>query len=112
MQFPQALETVLESLERMRDERTRTPCASRDALARLQRGEVAGAIVPNPQTPVRAELIPSKTNLVEERPPAAAEVARGRKAADASQPANAKARSLGALQERVCACAKCPNLAN
>ena len=36
MQFPQALETVLQTLERMRDESARRPCASRTVLDALK----------------------------------------------------------------------------
>src|SRR6266403_5308254 len=37
MQFPQALETVLRTLERMREERAHRPCASRSVLDALNR---------------------------------------------------------------------------
>jgi len=37
MQFPQALEAVLQTLERMRDERAHRPCASRSVLDALNR---------------------------------------------------------------------------
>ena len=36
MQFPQALETVLETLERMREQGAHRPCASRGALETLK----------------------------------------------------------------------------
>jgi len=37
MQFPQALETVLETLERIRAENSQRPCASRTMLTRLEK---------------------------------------------------------------------------
>ena len=101
MQFPQALETVLQTLERMRDETGHRPCASRRALARLQTTDSAGAAVaPNgPQAPVR--LGPIEGN----RPCLAP-------AESVAPSKDQKIDKLAAINERVCACAKCPNLAS
>jgi uracil-DNA glycosylase len=93
MQFPQALETVLETLERMREEGTRQPCASRHALETLKKiptsarsrvQEHALRVTPKPSG--------DGSGLV--------------------RPGDANAGKLAAINERVCACVKCPNLAN
>jgi uracil-DNA glycosylase family 4 len=97
MQFPQALETVLQALERMREEGSRVPCASRSAFESLNR-------------------IPSATeNLVEgAAPPAPVRLGPSKNLGhDSACPS--KDQSIGklaAVQERVCACVKCPNLAS
>ena len=54
MQFPQALETVLQALERMRDETSQRPCASRNALDLLNRTPSSDKI------DIVAERAPSK----------------------------------------------------
>ncbi len=48
MQFPQALETVLEALERMRDQNARHPSASRATLARLKDAKAVAVIADTP----------------------------------------------------------------
>src|SRR5437016_6004042 len=87
MQFPQALEAVLETLERMRDERAHRPCASRSALDAL-----------NQAAPAR-----SSGNLRETKidPPSPSLRRAG----------SDKIEQLASVQSRVCACTKCPNLA-
>jgi uracil-DNA glycosylase len=84
MQFPQALETVLETLERIRDESVNWPCASRRALEALERvmplGENAPALEP------RIDIAVAKDQN--------------------------KLDKLAAVNQRVCACVKCPNLAS
>jgi uracil-DNA glycosylase len=86
MQFPQALETVLESLERMRDQGTQRPCASRSTLKSFQQASTTcETAMPVP------ELQPAKV-----RAPSAGN----------------KAEQLAAVQTRVSTCLKCPNLAS
>ncbi|HLW34832.1 MAG TPA: uracil-DNA glycosylase [Chthoniobacterales bacterium] len=101
MQFPQALETVLEALERMRDQNAQHPSASRATLARLKETKPAEAVASNvPQTPFR-EPIEANRPCLEPRK------------IDVSQHQNAtKSDQLSAINERVCACVKCPNLAS
>jgi DNA polymerase len=94
MQFPQALETVLEALERMRDECSRVPCASRSALEALNRS----AVVIDVET-VRETKIDSPSQSLR------------RAGTEDSQMEN-KIGKLAAVNERVCACVKCPNLAS
>ena len=84
MQFPQALETVLQTLERMRDESAHPPCASRSALDALNR------VAP----------LPASDNVRETK--IDMEVAKDPK----------KTEKLAAVQTRVSACIKCPNLAS
>ncbi len=84
MQFPQALETVLQTLERMRDESAHRPCASRSALDALNR------VAP----------LPAFDNVRETK--IDMEVAKDPK----------KTEKLAAVQTRVSACIKCPNLAS
>jgi len=84
MQFPQALETVLQTLERMRDESPHRPCASRSSLDLLS--QVA--------LPRRSDDVPeTKIDI---------EIAKDTKKAD----------KLAAVQTRVSVCVKCPNLAS
>ena len=84
MQFPQALETVLHTLERIREEGAHRPCASRTALKILDRAVPIRASEPVPESGI--DIIPTKdTN---------------------------KAGRLAAVQERVSVCTKCPNLAS
>jgi len=101
MQFPQALETVLETLERMRNESAHRPCASRGALETLNR------------------VAPSAPRVMETAEPVGAIAANRRVGSDVSTefrstntPTNAKSCTLASINERVCACVKCPNLAN
>jgi uracil-DNA glycosylase family 4 len=88
MQFPQALETVLQALERMRDEGSRAPCASRNALESLSR------ISPV----VEAETI-RETKI---DPPAPS----------LRRASINKLEQLADVQARVSVCTKCPNLAS
>jgi len=94
MQFPQALETVLQALERMREEGSRAPCASRNALESLDR------ITPV----VNAETV-RETKI---DPPSPSQRRAG---TEDSQMVN-KIDKLAAVQTRVSACVKCPNLAS
>jgi uracil-DNA glycosylase len=84
MQFPQALETVLRILERMRDESAHRPCASRSALDALNRAAPLSTSDNVPETKIDIEVAkdPKKTE------------------------------KLAAVQERVSVCTKCPNLAS
>lgn len=84
MQFPQALETVLETLERMRDENAHRPCASRSALDALK-----GV------TPARTSESSRESKI---------DIGDGKGAQ--------KSEKLATVQTRVCACTKCPNLAS
>src|SRR5205085_2157874 len=79
MQFPQALETVLQTLERMRDETGHRPCASRVALDALK--HISSS---------------RKIDILEGHAPSKME----------------KTEKLAAVQIRVSACVKCPNLAS
>ena len=103
MQFAQALETVLRTLERMRDESAHRPCASRSALDALNRA-----------APLREDNIleghaPScPKNYLGADPPS-----RDYGAASSAAPSKAdKTDKLAAVQTRVSACVKCPNLAS
>jgi uracil-DNA glycosylase len=84
MQFPQALETVLQTLERMRDESAQHPCASRRALEALHRAapSTVSVSVPEPKSDDKVARDQNKQN------------------------------NLAAINQRVRACVKCPNLAN
>ncbi len=103
MQFPQALETVLQTLERMRDETGHRPCASRTVLDALK------------QIPSQRKIdtleghAPScpKNNL------GADPLSRDYGAASSAAPSKTeKIDKLAAVQERVRPCTKCPNLAS
>ena len=109
MQFPQALETVLRTLERMRDESAHRPCASRSALETLNR------------VPSRANIDTAEGHA----PPVALERSEGGSypknlGADSERireqssacPSKNKIDALAAVQQRVAACTKCPNLAS
>ena len=99
MQFPQALETVLESLKRMRDESGRRPCASRSALDALNRVSTRTA-----QTPPEPKIDP---------PSVRAGLALGLRRAGNEVATDAKKiEKLAAVQARVSVCTKCPNLAS
>jgi DNA polymerase len=100
MQFPQALDTVLETLERMRNEGSRRPCASRAALEELEKLE---AVAPN-ASQTRAALESIERNRAE--PPASEGIE-----VTAERNTNKEAK-LAAINERVCACVKCQHLAN
>ena len=94
MQFPQALETVLKTLERMRDEGVQRPCASRRALEAL--GQISPARVPADLP--EAKIDPPSQGL--------------RQASSACPSKDQKADKLAAVQKRVAPCTKCPNLAS
>jgi DNA polymerase len=103
MQFPQALETVLQTLERMRNESPHRPCASRSALDALNRiismpeDKIVEGHAP-PATPTQSEGGPCpKNNLGADR---------------AVLSKTDKIDQLSEVQTRVCVCAKCPNLAS
>jgi len=99
MQFPQALETVLQVLERMRNEGARQPCASREMLARLKSADLVGAVAPNGPRAIegnRPYLSSANVEVVE---------------GHASSKTN-NAEKLAAVNQRVCVCTKCPNLAS
>src|SRR5438552_7006796 len=85
MQFPQALEAVLETLERMRDERAHRPCASRSALDAL-----------NQVAPARSSDNVRETKIDPPSP--------SLRRVDSD-----KIEQLASVQSRVCACTKCPN---
>jgi uracil-DNA glycosylase len=84
MQFPQALETVLQTLQRMRDESAIRPCASRRALESLNR------VAPSPGTEIISE---PRTHVAVVKD-------------------QGKRDQLAAVNQRVCACVKCPHLAS
>jgi len=88
MQFPQALETVLQTLERLRDETGHRPCASRTVLDALE--QIAPARV--------------RENIPEPKiePPSP----------DLRRTDGNKVEKLAAIQGRVAGCTKCPNLAS
>lgn len=102
MQFPQALETVLETLERMRNESAHRPCASRSALDALNQ-----LSFPTTRVMESADLVGAAT-------PSGPLVAAKRTEAGPPAPSidPKKSSTLAAINERVCACVKCPNLAN
>jgi DNA polymerase len=107
MQFPQALDTVLETLERMRNESAHRPCASRTALETLNRIASAAPSVMESAEPVGA-VAPNGPRAIEGNRPYLAH-----SDIDSARQENAnKKDSLAAINERVCACVKCPNLAN
>ncbi len=103
MQFPQALETVLQTLERMRDETGHRPCASRMALDALNQ-------ISSPRKIDSLEgHAPScpKNNLGADPP------SRDYGAASSAAPSKTeKTDKLAAVQTRVSVCIKCPNLAS
>jgi DNA polymerase len=98
MQFPQALETVLQTLERIREEGAHRPCASRNALEALKQ-------IPAPRVmDVVGDAAPSMP--VRLGPPKFL----GHDSACPSK--NQKIEKLAEVQRRVAACTKCPNLAS
>ncbi len=119
MQFPQALETVLETLERIRNEGAHRPCASRATLAQLEK---LGAVAPNgPRaspsrtgTGNRPYLSPAKID--KEGAALSVPVRLGPPKIlghDSACPSKEnKIEKLRAVQKRVSVCIKCPNLAS
>lgn len=111
MQFPQALETVLETLERIRGEGSHRPCASLLALEALQK-----------ISPIRVKETAEDTGdggSTESRPTnvaVATHIPRAPKLMGPESPCSSttphNADRLAAINERVAACVKCPNLAN
>jgi DNA polymerase len=94
MQFPQALETVLQTLESMRDETAHRPCASRTVLEALK------------------QIAPARTSENSPRPKIDPP-SRDYGAASSAAPSKAgKIDKLAEVQERVRPCTKCPNLAS
>jgi len=109
MQFPQALETVLETLERMRDQSAQHPCASRRALEALTpiapadgvMGGAAPLVAPKFAAPTEGASYPEGLG------------GPSRTGIDSAAPAKVgNAAKLSAINERVCACVNCPNLAS
>jgi uracil-DNA glycosylase family 4 len=94
MQFPQALETVLQTLERMRDETGCRPCASRTVLEALK--QIAPALAS--ENFCEPKIDPPSPSL-------------RRAGIDDAKDAK-KTDKLAAVQERVRPCTKCPNLAS
>src|SRR4051812_37879929 len=95
MQFPHALETVLETLERMREEGAHRPGAARSGIESLKK-------------------IPAERAIEGNRPYLATETALptpSRVSVRDSNDAN-KSGKLAAINERVSVCVKCPNLAS
>ena len=95
MQFPQALETVLRTLERLRDESGHHPCASRTVLNAFRATARTMDIVERTALSMPVRLEQSKIL--------------GHDSACPSK--STKAGKLAAINERVCVCVKCPNLA-
>src|SRR5207247_1822296 len=93
MQFPQALETVLRTLERIRDESAHRPCASREMLAQLEK---VGAVAPNGPRAIEVNRPYLDRPKIDSVP---------------TEGAN-KAERLAAVQTRVSVCTKCPHLAS
>ena len=92
MQFPQALETVLRTLERIRDESAHRPCASRGALDALAQMSSSGKI-----DTLEGHAPSCPKNL----------------SADSAAPSKTdKREQLAAVQARVAPCTKCPHLAS
>jgi DNA polymerase len=102
MQFPQALATVLETLERMRAEGEHRPCASRIALENLNRISSSAELE-------NMEGVAVSAPKTMEHPPPSQSFGVSESACPSKDP---KAGLLAAVNERVCACVKCPNLAN
>jgi len=102
MQFPQALETVLQALERMRAESGERPCASRSALEALR------------EVPISRAMERMEGHVA----PVAPKYGEGGSSpklmcADSAAPSTIEnADKLAAVNERVCVCTKCPNLAS
>jgi uracil-DNA glycosylase family 4 len=93
MHFPQALETVLKTLERIRDENPHRPCASRSALGALrQAGQTPGVDILEGHAP----SCPKKDLGAESAAPSRKD----------------KVDKLAAVQARVSVCTKCPHLAS
>jgi len=106
MQFPQALDTVLKTLERLRDESGRRPCASRRTLEAFSESSRKINIV-------EEHAAAFSKNLVGPSSPKDESVRLAdRTGIDSAAPTRNKTDTLKSVQERVCACVKCPNLAN
>jgi DNA polymerase len=103
MQFPQALETVLQTLERMRDENAHRPCASRSALDALGQ-EASARQLDSPEG--HAPLATPKLREGGSCPK------KGLGADRAAPSKTDKIDNLAAIQERVSVCTKCPHLAS
>ena len=103
MQFPQALETVLQNLERMRDENSRRPCASRTVLDALK--QISS---PRKIEIMEGDALSSPKNNLDAEPPSRDYGA----ASSVAPPKTEKTGKLAAVRTRVCACIKCPNLAS
>ncbi|HST30244.1 MAG TPA: uracil-DNA glycosylase [Chthoniobacterales bacterium] len=107
MQFPQALETVLQTLERLRDESEFRPCASRRGLEALK--EIS------PERSIIQETVEGAAPSVPVRSASRTDSSRGELGPpkflghDSACPSTQR---LAAVNERVCACVKCPSLAN
>jgi DNA polymerase len=103
MQFPQALDAVLQTLERIRDERANRPCASRSALDALKR------VAPARETGVLEGHAPLAAPKLRE----GGSCPKNYLDADSAAPSKTdKIGKLASIQSRVCACTKCPNLAS
>src|SRR5258708_19509600 len=63
MQFPQALETVLQTLERIREQGARRPCASRSALKTLDRAAPIRASEPVPESKIHPPSVRTRLPL-------------------------------------------------
>jgi DNA polymerase len=94
MQFPQALETVLQTLERMRDETGCRPCASRTVLDALK------------------QIAPARTSETFHEPKIDSPSPSPQRAGIDDAKDVKKTEKLAAVQERVRPCTKCPNLAS
>ncbi len=109
MQFPQALETVLQALERMREEGAHRPCASRSTLDSLNQIHSRIDTMEGHASPVAPERsvggsYPKKNS--------GADSERIREQSSACPSKQQKVDKLAAVQTRVAACVKCPNLAS
>jgi DNA polymerase len=103
MQFPQALDAVLQTLERIRDERANRPCASRSALDALKR------VAPARETGVLEGHAPLAAPKLRE----GGSCPKNNLGADSAAPSKMdKIEQLASVQTRVSACTKCPNLAS
>src|SRR5262249_53251199 len=94
----QALETVLQTLERMRGESAHRPCASRSALNALKEAALGKIDIVKghaPSCPENEVGGPSRTGIY-----------------NAAPSKKDKAARLAAVQVRVAACTKCPHLAS
>src|SRR5437660_4776478 len=103
MQFPQALETVLQTLERMRSERTRQPSASRRVIDALRQ----------PVALRENDILEGHAPLATPEPREGGSCPEKDLGADSAAPSKTdKIDKLAAIQERVSVCTKCPHLAS